>query len=51
MQEAGRALFTPSFSMDGIEFAGGLDPLLIAEMLRWNGVEPTREVLAEFRRE
>lgn len=38
MELAGRDLFHPGFSVDGIEFAGRLDPLLLEEMLARNGV-------------
>lgn len=37
MHEAGRALHGPDFKIDGISFAGRLDPLLLQEMLRLNG--------------
>src|SRR6186997_823695 len=49
MADAGRELFTPGFSTDGVEFAGGLDPLLVEMLLRRNGVEPTLATVARFR--
>ena len=50
MQDAGRELFGPSFSTDGIEFAGRLDPLIITDMLVRHGVEDAPSRRAEFRR-
>ena len=37
MLDAGRALHGESFTVDGISFAGRLDPLLLEEMLALNG--------------
>lgn len=44
MVEAGRSLFGPRFSAEGIDVSGRLDPLIIAEMLQnagvaWDGPE------------
>ena len=36
---AGRELFGAGFSVDGIPFAGRLDPLILADMLAKNGLE------------
>jgi phosphoglycolate phosphatase-like HAD superfamily hydrolase len=49
MTDAGKELFGPSFSTDGIQFAGRLDPLIISDMLVRHGVpdEPGRH--REFR--
>ncbi|MCC6321930.1 MAG: HAD family hydrolase [Phycisphaerales bacterium] len=49
MRDAGRALFNPEFTTDGLEFAGRLDPLLLVEMLELNGHEPTHANLTAFR--
>lgn len=39
LEEAGRELFDPAFTVEGVEFAGRLDPLIIGDLLRRNGVE------------
>jgi phosphoglycolate phosphatase-like HAD superfamily hydrolase len=49
MVEAGRELFGPSFSADGIEFAGRLDPLILNDMLSRCGVEVTASNLSAIR--
>ncbi|MEX2219933.1 MAG: HAD family hydrolase [Phycisphaerales bacterium] len=49
MEDAGRELFAPAFSVDGVEFAGRLDPLILVDLLRANGVEPTAAAVARFR--
>ncbi|MGQ0627491.1 MAG: HAD family hydrolase [Phycisphaerales bacterium] len=49
MVDAGVALFGPTFSADGIDFAGRLDTLIMPDMLRRIGMTPTRESLARFR--
>lgn len=36
---AGRTLFDPEFSPDGINFGGALDPVIIAQMLQNNDIE------------
>lgn len=41
LEDAGRDLFG-EFVVDGVEFAGRLDPLIIADLLRRNGKEVTR---------
>lgn len=38
MQDAGRELFGPSFSFDGIEFSGRLDTWIWSELARRNGI-------------
>jgi phosphoglycolate phosphatase len=50
MQDAGRALHDPGFRIDGVEFAGRLDPLIVEDLLRANGVAPSAEIVAGFRR-
>jgi phosphoglycolate phosphatase-like HAD superfamily hydrolase len=39
MQEAARKLFSPSFTFDGVEIAGRLDPLIWRDVARRNGVD------------
>ena len=51
MVNAGRRLFGPDFSADGIDFAGRLDPLILGEMLERSGVSRTPANLASIRRE
>lgn len=42
LRDAGRSLFNPEFTIDGIVFGGGLDPNIIRDMLTLNNVEPTQ---------
>lgn len=49
MRDAGRELFGERFSIDGVEFAGRLDPLIIRDLLGANGVEPSPETPERFR--
>ncbi|HYE02979.1 MAG TPA: haloacid dehalogenase-like hydrolase [Phycisphaerales bacterium] len=49
MQDAGRGLYGPGFTAEGTDFAGRLDPLIIADLLRNNGLEPTPRALADLR--
>ena len=46
-----RRLFQKEFSWDGINPAGGLDPLLFREAMIRNGHEPTASAHDAFRRE
>lgn len=41
MGDAGRELFGPDFDETRTDFAGRLDPLIIRDLLRDNGIEPT----------
>lgn len=50
LEQAGRERFGPSFTVERTEFAGRLDPLIIRDLLRDNGVEPTAEHAAAMRR-
>lgn len=50
MKEAGQELFGPGFKTDGINFAGRLDPLIIAEMFKLSGVPHQPSQINEFRR-
>src|SRR5881396_2246554 len=49
MVDAGRELFGPSFTSDGITFAGRLDPLILQDMLARNSLEVTPPNLAAMR--
>lgn len=49
LHDAGRELFNREFSVEGITFGGSLDPIIITEMLRLNGVEPTTESVGAMR--
>jgi len=48
---AGRDWFGPDFSTEGISFAGRLDPLIIADVLRQRGLPANAENTARFRTE
>jgi phosphoglycolate phosphatase-like HAD superfamily hydrolase len=39
MQDAGRELYHPGFSIDGVDFSGRLDPLIWKQLCEMNGVE------------
>jgi phosphoglycolate phosphatase-like HAD superfamily hydrolase len=49
MQDAGRELFGPQFTFDGVEFAGRLDPLIWLELAARNGVEDSAVHHERFR--
>ncbi|TVQ59800.1 MAG: hypothetical protein EA379_09885 [Phycisphaerales bacterium] len=49
MLDAGRDLHGEAFHIENMDFAGRLDPLIIADMLRLNGVEPDAARMAAFR--
>ncbi len=49
LEQAGRELFHPSFDISGIDFAGRLDVLIMADLLARHQIEPTREAMARFR--
>jgi phosphoglycolate phosphatase-like HAD superfamily hydrolase len=49
MTDAGRELYGPGFTADGIEFAGRLDPLIMVDMLRISDVPVSPEALLTFR--
>lgn len=49
MRQAGEALFGHGFTVDGLDFSGRLDPLLMAELLELNGRPASRETLRTFR--
>lgn len=49
MADAGRELFGPAFTSDGIDFAGRLDPLIFRELFVLNGVARSPETEQRFR--
>jgi phosphoglycolate phosphatase len=49
MEDAGRELFGGAFTTDTTEFAGRLDPLILADLLQNNGLEATPSSLAAMR--
>jgi phosphoglycolate phosphatase len=49
MAQAGQALYGTGFTIEGVEFAGRLDPLIITDMLRANGRPLTPEACRAFR--
>lgn len=51
MDAAGRDWFGPDFHTRNVPYAGRLDPLIIADILRLGGAEVTIENLARFRRD
>ena len=49
LRDAGQELFTPDFTIEGIVFGGGLDPVIIRDMLVMNGIEPSAEHIKSIR--
>ena len=49
MVEVGQRLHSPGFSAEGVEFAGRLDPLILADLLAANAIDPTPEAIAALR--
>lgn len=49
MGEAGRERFGPAFDEHRVEYAGRLDPLIIADLLRAHGREVTDAAIQDFR--
>ncbi|MEM9374246.1 MAG: haloacid dehalogenase-like hydrolase, partial [Planctomycetota bacterium] len=49
LEDAGRALFGPGFSAEGIEYGGRLDPLIIHDLLINAGVDPSTQHAAALR--
>lgn len=47
--EAGRTLYGPHFTTEGIQFAGRLDPLLVDELFTRHNVERTTENRSQYR--
>lgn len=47
---AGRELFAPGFSAEGVAFGGRLDPVIVRELLVRNGIDPTPEHTGALRR-
>lgn len=48
MLAAGRELFGPHLSTDGVSFAGRLDPLIISDLFTRAGAAPTPAAVADF---
>lgn len=51
LDEAGRALYGPAFSVEGVPFAGRLDTLIVRDALRASGISDTRETRDALRAE
>lgn len=49
LEAAGRELFSPDFTAEGVVFGGGLDPVIIAAMLERNGVPTTAQRINDMR--
>ncbi len=49
LERAGRELFHPDFAAAGVDFAGRLDVLIMADLLRRYGIEATDEAMSAFR--
>ena len=49
MGDAGRELFGPAFTTEGLDFAGRLDTLIFGELFIMNGVTPTASAAAKLR--
>ncbi|MBX3353340.1 MAG: HAD hydrolase-like protein [Phycisphaeraceae bacterium] len=49
IEEVGRELFGTRFAIDGVSFAGSLDPVIIAELIARHGGEPSDEAIHDFR--
>lgn len=49
MGDAAREFFGPLFSVESIRYAGRLDTLIIPDILRLGGLDPTAEACAVFR--
>jgi phosphoglycolate phosphatase-like HAD superfamily hydrolase len=49
MGHAGRAMYGDHFDEHCVEYAGRLDPLIIADLLVAHGVDPTPDAIAGFR--
>ena len=42
LRDAGRSLFNPDFTVEGVVFGGGIDPLILQEMLLLNEIDPSQ---------
>lgn len=49
IEEVGRDLFGAGFAIDGVSFAGSLDPVIIAELITRHGGEASEESIHDFR--
>ncbi|MEL7471759.1 MAG: HAD hydrolase-like protein [Planctomycetota bacterium] len=50
IEAAGRRLHGPAFRASDVKPGGGIDPVLLREVLARNGVEPTRQAIQDLRR-
>jgi len=49
LRHAGQSLFSSDFTIEGITFGGALDPVIIADMLVLNNIEPTASNIQSMR--
>ncbi len=49
MRRAGKAMLGREVTIESLEFSGRLDPLILSDLLRLNGVDPVAQALAEMR--
>lgn len=49
LRDAGRSLFDPQFTVEGIKFGGALDPNIIRAMLEQNDIDPTETHIQSMR--
>jgi phosphoglycolate phosphatase-like HAD superfamily hydrolase len=42
LRDAGRSLYKPDFTIEGIVFGGGIDPIIIRDMLILNKIDPNQ---------
>jgi len=49
LRHAGQSLFLSDFTIEGITFGGALDPVIIADMLVLNNIEPTADHIRSMR--
>lgn len=50
MQRAGSAMYDKPFTIEGLDFSGRLDPLILAELLALNGIDPTPQSVSDMKR-
>jgi len=50
LEDAGREVVGPHFSAAGIDFAGAIDPVILARMLARAGLDPTPDAIGAIRR-
>jgi phosphoglycolate phosphatase-like HAD superfamily hydrolase len=49
IQSVGRGLFGERFTVDGVSFAGSLDPVILDDLITRHGGSPTPESIADYR--